>query len=66
MNKKYIRIAKSHKDAHEFYEEMDLKKSPGERMADLTFLRRQYFKLKGYTPEQLLFKKVVTIIHRHL
>jgi len=62
MNK-FFHISHSHKEATEFYREMDLKETPEERIADMNYLRGQYFKIKGLK-EDFNVKKAVTVLRR--
>jgi len=62
MNK-FFQISHSHKEAAEFYRKMDLKETPEERIADMNYLRGQYFKIKGLK-EDYRVKKVVRILRR--
>jgi len=60
---KFFHISHSHKEAAEFYQEMDLKETPEERISDMKYLRGQYMKMKGLA-EDFNVKKTVRIIHR--
>lgn len=63
MNK-FFHISHSHKEASEFYQEMDLKETPEERIADMNYLRGQYLKIKGLK-EDFKVKKLMRILRRH-
>ncbi len=60
--KKFFHIARSFEEAENFYAEMDLKKTPQERLADMEFLHKQYFLMKNIKEKNQRLVKVIKII----
>lgn len=60
---KFFHISHSHKEAAEFHRELDSKETPEQRIADMEYLREQYFKIKGLKKD-FMVRKVLKIYHR--